>query len=68
MRVHNDKPDMADRASAARASAGLDDDAAPNTETRGVDNASDMNDGFNDDADPGVVPNVEDEKTSRINL
>ena len=53
---------MGDCASAARAIAGLDDNAAPNTKSRRMDDASDTNDVLNDDADLGVVPDIKYDK------
>ena len=58
VQVCSNKPDMADRASAARSSAGLNDDTVPDTETRGVDIAPYTSKVLNDDADPGVAPGV----------
>ena len=54
LQVRSDKLNMADRASAAQFSAGLDDESQTNKETRGVDDASDANNVVNDDADQGV--------------
>ena len=62
VQVRSNKMDIADCLSAARASAGLGDDTAPNTETRGVDVAPDTSKGLDDNADPEVVPDVKDNK------
>ena len=56
--------DVTDRASAARVIAGLDVEVVTNTETRGVDIASDSV--VNDDADQGVVPFNEDDKPPEL--
>ena len=60
--MRSNKPDVANRASAARVTAGLDNDAETNSETRGGDDASETNDVLNDDADQGVVPDVKDDE------
>ena len=57
---------MADRASAAQFSAGLDDDSQTNKETRGVDDASDANDVVNNNANQGAVLDVEDDKLPEL--
>ena len=52
VQVRNEKPNIAGRVSAARINAGLDDEAEPNTETRGVVNAPDTREGLDNDTDP----------------
>ena len=56
--------DVTDRASAARVIAGIDVEVVTNTETRGVDIASDSV--VNDDADQGVVPHDKDDEPPEL--
>ena len=64
VQVPSDKPNIADRVSAARVDAGLNDDAAPNTETRGVvipSETTNISKGLDDDVDPYVVRDIGEE-------
>ena len=66
VQVRSNRPDIIDRASDTRVTAGLNEEPEANVETRGVDAASDTNDVMNYDADQGVVPDGEEDELPEL--